>query len=184
MAENKIFENLDGQQVICDKAYYLCVFIGCNFTEQEIGKVAFEQCEFRNCNFSMAKLAGNFSDTLFKDCKLIGTDFTAIGALSNGFVFDSCCLDYANFLSLKLWRTCFRHCKLIETNFDKTDLTSSVFDDCNLMRATFNHTNLTKVDFTTAYNFAIHPNHCHLKKTKFSESGLQGLVAYLDIVVE
>lgn len=184
IVENKIFENLAGFQVIENSEYYCCIFAGCDFSGLKMRKVKFDRCEFRDCNFSMTKLSGKFSDVLFKDCKLIGSDFTTVGVLSNGFLFDGCCLDYANLMSLKLRKTSCRRCRMIEANFDEADLTSAIFEDCNLERTTFDHANLTEADFTLSYNFTIHPDRCRLKKTKFSESGLRGLVAHLDIVVE
>ena len=184
MIEQKTFEHIDGWQLSTEEEYYNCVFIDCDFSEQTMVRTIFDQCTFRSCNFTMARLTGNFSDVLFIGCKMIGADFTKISAMSNGFVFEECCLDYANFLALKLWKTQFRSCKIMEANFDEADLTSAVFDDCNLERTSFVHTNLTKADFTTAYHYTLHPDHCRLKKTKFSEQGLRGLVEHLDILVE
>jgi hypothetical protein len=48
----------------------------------------------------------------------------------------------------------------------------------------FNHTNLEKVDFRSTFNYSIDPEVNRLKKTRFSSSGLAGLLNKYDLLID
>ena len=81
-------------------------------------------------------------------------------------------------------KTNFINCSIKEVDFSEVDLTLSVFQNCDLSNSTFNQTILDKVDLRTAVNYVIEPNSNRIKKTKFSLTGLPGLLANYDIIVD
>ncbi|MCD7971872.1 MAG: pentapeptide repeat-containing protein [Candidatus Azobacteroides sp.] len=184
MIENKTIEKVNFNEAESEEEYYQCTFRSCDFSNKIITDVHFEKCEFILCNFSLSKLKNSFREVKFTECKMTGTDFTGIGKFSLSFCFEKSNLAYASFVGLKLKSTSFAECNLTEAYFDETDLTSSVFDRCELLRTSFYRTNLEKVDLSASWNFTIDPAQTKLKKTIFSERGLRGLVAHLDIIIE
>lgn len=181
MTENETFEKVDFKEMELDDEYNDCVFIACDFSGKAIQNTDFDQCEFRTCNFALARFRAALRDSTFADCKMTGADFTEIDRFSNGLVFENSHLDYASFVGARLRKTVFRGCKMDEGYFDNADLAESVFDRCDLKRASFVGTNLEKADFSTSFNFSINPAMCKLKKAVFSRHGLEGLLAHLDI---
>ena len=181
--ENQTLENIDFNEIELDEEYYNCVFISCDFSKKMLDRSSFDSCEFRQCDFSLVKFIDTLHEVRFVECKVIGADFTNLNKFSNSLVFEQTLLNYANFVSIKIKNTQFTKCSLQEAYFDSSDISGSVFDDCDLLRASFNQTNLERVDFSSSYNFSINPNVNRLKKTIFPESGLRGLVAHLDIVI-
>jgi len=129
------------------------------------------------CNLTLAKLINTgLSGVKFKNCKLLGLDFSTTRNFSFAVTFDSCIMDYASFTRKKLRNTLFKKCRLLETGFQESDLTGAVFADCDLTRAFFSNSILNEADFTSAYNFSIDPEKNKIKKAKFSASGLPGLL--------
>ncbi len=184
MIEDKDFEKINFKEDSFDNEYYNCVFTGCDFSELALYKTVFDACRFEHCNFSLVRFSEVLRDVSFVDCKITGADFSTISRFSADLIFENSHLVYTNFSGIKLRNIIFRNCKLNEASFDDADISSSVFDNCDMDRASFGGTNLEKVDFSTAFNYIINPTQCKLKKTIFSESGLSGLVAHLNIVIK
>ncbi len=184
MTEHQQIAHTNFHESELDDIYYHCVFTGCDFSEKTITNTEFEHCEFRSCNFTLCKFKGALRTILFTDCKMVGANFSEIQRFSHELVFESSQLDYANFSATKLRKTVFRKCRMFESYLDDADLAYTLFDGCDLERASFHHTNLEKADFSTSFNFCINPNVCKLKKTIFSEDGLRGLVAHLNIEIK
>ncbi|HML65160.1 MAG TPA: pentapeptide repeat-containing protein [Dysgonomonas sp.] len=182
--EKQIIENINFNEIELDEEYYKCVFVSCDFSNRVIHSTSFDNCEFKQCNFTLVKFSDTLSDVKFIECKMTGVDFTAINKYSSSFFFEKSLLNYANFVAIKIRKTIFIDCNLQEAYFDNTDISLSVFDKCDLMGASFHETNLEKADFFTSYNFSINPSTNKIKKTIFSENELRGLLAHLDIVIK
>ena len=182
MTADRIFDKTTPETIGSDDEYVGCTFISCDFSDKTI-TARFDDCRFLSCNLSLARMNGTMRDTLFSDCKLTGADFSELDRFSNAITFEKSRLDYAVFASFAVKRIRFRDCRLTEASFDNADMTGAVFERCDLGRASFRGANLTGADFSTAFGFAIDPATCRLKNTVFSESGLRGLVAHLDIEI-
>jgi uncharacterized protein YjbI with pentapeptide repeats len=142
-------------------------------------------CEFIDCNLSMANLFGTSLKSIhFKNCKLLGIHFHTCQDFLFEVSFQDCILDFSSFANKKMAKTLFNSCSLKEVSFIGTNLTNSIFDNCNLNNAIFNETLLAGVDFTTAYNYKIDPEFNPMKKAKFSTQGIIGLLDKYDIKIE
>lgn len=183
MRENETFEQIDFLRADLDTDYVQCTFVGCSFAQLLLIDTFFEDCVFQNCDFSMTDFKNSMRDVTFRDCKLVGANFAELNGVSGGFVFQDTRMDYAVLVGVRLHKARFENCILHETGLDQAELKEAVFDRCDLSGATFNGANLEKTDFSTAYNYTLIPENCKLKKTVFSEYGLKGLVAHLNIIV-
>ena len=54
----------------------------------------------------------------------------------------------------------------------------------NAILTIFSNTNLEKADFTSAYHFIIDPRTNRVKNARFSQNGLEGLIACFGVLVE
>ena len=161
-----------------------CTFKGIDFTEISFFGCDFIQCEFQQCNFSMVKFGYiGFDDTYFKNCKLIGADFTATKDFLFNVHFSDCILDYVAFMKKKSRKSKFNNCSMKGTDFSEADLTLSSFTKCDLSGAVFMRTILNQVDFLEAYNFTIDPEQNQMRKARFGTDGLSGLLHKYGIVV-
>ncbi|WP_354360136.1 pentapeptide repeat-containing protein [Pedobacter sp. UYP30] len=117
-----------------------------------------------------------FRNAAFKNCKILGVDFTRCNKYMFSFSFDNCIMDYCTFYGTKLKKTKFLQCSLKEVDFSETDLTSALFTKSDLTGAVFSKTLLEKADFKSATNISIDPEFNTLKKAKFSAFQLEGLL--------
>jgi fluoroquinolone resistance protein len=165
--------------------YENCLFINCNFTENNLSEFKFIKCIFRDSNLSMCRLNKTvFMDVEFKDCKMLGLRFDTSNEFGLSFLFDGCLLNHSSFYKMKIKKTVFKNTQLLETDFTETDLTGAIFDNCNLTSATFEHTLLEKADFRTSYNYSIDPEINRIKRAKFSILGVAGLLEKYNIEIE
>ena len=161
-----------------------CTFRNIDFTDFIFTGIDFINCEFEHCNLSMVKFGySGFDDTHFKNCKLIGADFTASKDFLFSVNFSDCILDYVAFMKKKNRKAKFINSSLKGTDFSEADLTLCVFTKCDLSAAVFMRTNLSQADFREAYNFSIDPEQNQLRKARFSEEGLVGLLHKYSIIV-
>ena len=93
-------------------------------------------------------------------------------------------MNFSSFYKLKIKKTIFKACKLLEVEFTETDLSQAVFHNCDLSRAKFENTVLEGADFRTAHNFSIDPEMNRIKKARFSTAGIEGLLDKYGIVIE
>jgi uncharacterized protein YjbI with pentapeptide repeats len=184
--EQKSFEDIDySEKKLTDTEFYKCKFHNCNFTKSDFSDIDFIDCNFTKCNFTLTILKNSgLKDIHFNECKIMGIDFSICNNFLFTLHFNECHLDNSTFHSKKLKKTNFINCTLKEVDFSEVDLTSSVFQNCDLSNSTFNQTILDKVDFRTAVNYVIEPDRNRIKKAKFSLTGLPGLLAKYDIIVE
>lgn len=177
---NRDFSDLD----LTGTTFENCKFFRCTLTRAILAKTRFISCKFESCDLSNAILkSSRMRDTEFEGCKLLGIQWTQLDDFINPS-FDSCNLNYSNFVGLKLKKTHFFKCSLREADFSQADLTECSFKDSDLSLARFNATTLMKADFRGALNYVIDPILNKVKGAKFSLPEAQGLLVGLGIIIE
>jgi uncharacterized protein YjbI with pentapeptide repeats len=185
--ENIFYSNQTFEKAVYinNKEFEDCIFKNCDFSNSDLSNNSFMDCEFIDCNLSMTQVTNTSLKTvLFKNCKLLGILFNTCNDFLFNVEFQESILDYSSFVNKKMPKTIFNACSIKEVSFVGSNLSLSVFENCNLDNAIFNNTQLEKVDFTTAFNFKIDPEFNVLKKARFSNSGLIGLLDKYDIKIE
>jgi fluoroquinolone resistance protein len=161
-----------------------CIFKKCDFSDAEFTGCKFIECVFEHCNLSMIKLdRSTLNDVTFKDCKLLGVNFSMAEDFLFSVRFESCALDYSSFMRKKMPKTVFKKSSLKEVTFTQAILNGSVFEECNLLETVFRQTDLTSVNFSTALNYIIDPELNIMKKAIFSSHGLEGLLFKYDLKI-
>lgn len=167
------------------QTYERCVFLDCDFGKADLTGVNFSDCRFEGCNLGLAILANTgLKAVSFKDCKLIGLDFSVCNDFLLEVAFEGCNLDFCHFFRKKLKKTKFLKCSICEANFGESDLSFAEFDDCDLERTLFRNTNLRGADFRAARHFSIDPENNPVKGAKFSYPGVLGLLEKYGLIVE
>ncbi|ULO06492.1 pentapeptide repeat-containing protein [Paenibacillus sp. 19GGS1-52] len=142
---------------------------------QEAGKVSFEKVLFRNVTITESSLSGieltdvifercdlsnvNFSDafvhrTEFRNCKLIGTDFTR-GRFQN-VLFTDCIGDYATFRFANFKQVAYVDSSLIGADYYQSVLQKISFNRCNLDQAMLSGTKLNGIDLSDCEFSGLH----------------------------
>lgn len=183
--EDQSFKKIDFTLEVLTKGdYEHCTFIDCDFSNTSLSEIRFSECKFIDCNLSMVKMNKTaLQEIEFKNCKLLGIDFDTCEEFLFAVTFDSCLLNHASFIKMKLKNSTFDNCILHEVDFTEADLSGIVFSNCDLTRAKFERTVLEKADFRTAIHYAIDPENNKIKKAKFSAKGLIGLLGKYGIEV-
>ncbi len=92
----------------------------------------------------------------FKRCKMMGIDWTDVGAHPD-LGFDDCNLSYCSFISFRGRKTPFVCCLLTEASFVGADLVEARFDECQLGGARFERCDLRKASFAGASDLLLDP---------------------------
>ncbi len=184
--ESKTFSRTSFIQNPPEKGEYEnCIFKDCDFSGCDLTGIVFMECSFEGCNLSLAKISNAaFQEIRFKTSKLLGLHFENCNTFLFSIDFDHCVLNLSSFYKLSLKRTKFRECSIQEVDFSETDLSGSSFDGCDLTGALFDNTNLEKTDFRTAVQYTIDPEKNRMKKARFSLAGVEGLLAKYGIQIE
>src|ERR1700712_5734386 len=101
---DKVFDTIDYVgKTTGGREFNKCVFKKCDFTDSSFLKNKFLDCTFDNCNLSMMKFGGStLSNTVFKNCKILGVNFSECQDFLFSVMFDGCILDYASFQRKKM----------------------------------------------------------------------------------
>lgn len=161
-----------------------CVFIGGTFTKALFEDCRFLQCEFRGCDFSVAKFPGTrFRDVRFVSCKLSGVDFlkASPGPIA---IFDECRLDYAGFSSMDLRGTQFLRCTALETDFAEARMEGVDCAGTDFAGARFSNTDLRGANFLEARNYSIDPQNNKVKKAIFDLPEAINLLRSIGVIIE
>ena len=165
--------------------YIDCRFSGCRFAGADLSELTFDGCVFENCDLSLVKLGNTaFRKVEFRGCKMLGMRFDQCNPFGLEFHFTGCVLNLSSFFRLKIKKTRFEECKMVEVDLVEADLEGAVFDGCDLSGTMFDHTNLEKADFRMAQHYIINPETNRIRKAKFSWPGLAGLLARYGILIE
>lgn len=183
LTEDRVFEKIDFTAAPLKTGEYdNCFFLNCNFSETDLSGFKFTGCRFAGCNLSLVKFDKTvLSDSVFKDCKMLGVRFDLCSNFILSFSFDNCTLNHCSFYGIKIKKTLFKNSQLQEVDFTDCDLTGSVFDNCDLKSALFENTVLEKADLRGSFNYAIDPERNKIKKARFSLAGVVGLLDKYDI---
>ncbi|MFC5624124.1 pentapeptide repeat-containing protein [Algoriphagus winogradskyi] len=179
------FKGLDYTQVpLSPSEYEQCTFEQCNFSGLDLRGNNFENCTFKNCDLSNTKVPDvSFQQVRFEHCKMLGIHFHASNPFLLEFIFSGCQLDYCSFYNLKIKKSKFINCRLLETDFTKADLTGSDFQGSDLSGTTFDQTTAEKVDFRNAIHYSIDPEINRIKGARFDLDGLPGLLGRYGIKI-
>ncbi len=167
-----------------------CLFLKCTFKEVHFNYCLFENCTFQACDLSLMRVQeSTFIQTSFKDCNLIGVNWTEADWIKRGILeqrkinFGQCNLNYSIFIGLDMKGWQLSGCSIKEAIFEEADLTEADCSDSNFLDSRFVRTNLTKANFTNASNYTINANLNTLHKTKFSIPEAISLLHSLDIIL-
>lgn len=163
--------------------YEDCIFDKCNFQGLRLSNIQFTSCAFKNCDLSNVTFSNaRMREIKFEDSKLLGLQWVQLNDFSNPS-FNSCILNYSNFVGLKLKKTLFQNCSLADVDFSLADLSESNFQSSDLSKALFNNSVLLKCDFRKAINYSIDPYFNKIKGAKFSLPEAQSLLTGLGIII-
>jgi len=181
--DDQTFESVNyAEKIINGKEFNGCTFKKCDFSNSEFSRCKFIDCIFEHGNLSMMKLtASTLNDVVFKNCKILGVNFSPCVDFLFSVRFEDCILDYASFMGKKMVKTSFIKTSLKEVTFSQANLSGAVFDQCDLADAVFNRTDLAAANFVTAYNYIIDPELNNVKRAIFSANGILGLLDKYDI---
>ncbi|WP_306352374.1 pentapeptide repeat-containing protein [Flavobacterium sp. '19STA2R22 D10 B1'] len=184
--ENKTFTKIIySEKQIKNREFEQCTFVDCDFSNSDFSFNRFSDCTFIGCNLAMLKLAKTSLCVVhFKQCKLLGVNFSECEDFLFEVSFNECVADYASFRWKKMAKTKFINTSLQGVFFDDANLSSALFDKVNLQGAVFNRTDLKEADFRTAEQYTIDPELNNVRKAKFSFPSVLGLLAKHNINVE
>lgn len=165
--------------------YDNCYFKNCDFSNSDLSHCSFLECKFENCNLSNVKLHQTaLKDIQFTKSKMLGVDFSICNDFLLSVQFSECQLNFCSFYQLDLKNSSFEICELQEVDFMGANLNEISFTHCNLLQAQFENSNLESTDFRTATNYIIDLDQNQIRQAKFSQNGLNGLLAKYDIHIE
>ena len=172
-------------QSVPDREFEACTFTQCDLSHSDFSRSKFAECTFIGCDLSMVKLAEvSLREVAFKECKLLGVDFSLCKEMLFSPSFDQCMMDHAVFHKRKMNGTQFIRCAMKGVDFENAHLENAVCERCDLDRAVFVNTHLQKADLSTAFNIAIDPERNKLKGAKFSVEGALALLTKYGVRIE
>jgi len=176
--EDKNFEKIIyAGKVIRGREFQGCTFKKCDFSASDFSYNKFHDCLFEGANLSMMKMNGvTLNNITFRNCKILGLNFSECHDFLFSVSFESCIVDYSSFMGKKMLKTKFIQTTLKETNFIQANLSGALFEGTDLAGAIFNGTDLSAANLVTAYNYSIDPELNQVKKAAFSMGGLPGLL--------
>jgi uncharacterized protein YjbI with pentapeptide repeats len=126
-----------------------------------------------------------FTDAVFKDCKLIGIDWTLATwpdiVLFSPIKFFKCIISDSSFFGLSLNELKIEACKAHDVDFRDGRFCGANFTFTDFSNSLFKETDLTGADFTGAVNYRIDINYNKIKNAKFSRIEAVSLLESLDI---
>ncbi len=166
-----------------------CKFISCNFSETQFIQCKFIDCEFKSSNLNLVKLdKSKFIETVFKDCKIIGVNWTSLDWGSYSIVspifFESCDISFSVFNSLKLHELSLQDCKAHDVDFSDCDLKGANFFRTDLKESRFVLCKLDNCNFQEAVNYYIDPLENSIKGAKFSSPEVLSLLSAFEIKID
>ena len=184
--EDKVFEKISfTAQEIRNREFLRCKFKSCDFSGSNFNYNQFVDCEFVNCNISLLKLVSTtLSNVIFRDCKLLGVNFSECEDFLFSVQFEGGVLDFASFANKKMPKTRFANVSLKGVDFTRANLQGSVFENTNLEDAVFSKTNLKEANMLTAFGYTIDPEANMIAKARFSLYGVAGLLNKYGISIE
>ncbi len=141
------------------KAFTGCTFRNVKLPESRWARARLEDCLLEACDLTrLAPAEMALRGAQFNRCKMMGIDWSGVGEYPD-LSFADCNLDYCSFTSLRLRKTPFVRCSLVEASFVDADLTEARFDGCRLTGARFARCDLRKASFAGAQDSVARPGH-------------------------
>ncbi len=151
LISDSLIEYQEADRVSFDKVIFRNVTIAESTLHAiELTDVIFENCDLSNVNFSDAFV----HRTEFRNCKLIGTDFSR-GRFQNVRMVD-CIGDFASFRFGKLKGTVFTNCRLVSSDYYQAVLTHVEFLECDIDQATLAGCRLKEIDLSDCSFTGVH----------------------------
>ncbi|MCB9170942.1 MAG: pentapeptide repeat-containing protein [Flavobacteriales bacterium] len=184
--EDRVFQQLLQQgAALRELRFEHCTFERCDLSSADLGRSRFTECAFIGCDLSLMKLVGaSLQQVVFRECKLMGVDFSVCSEMLFHITCVDCPMDHAVFEKRVMPGTRFTRCSLQGAVFEEADLQGGVFDDCDLADAVFAGTDLRRADLTTARDLRIDPRRNDLRNARFSVEGALSLLATFGVEVQ
>lgn len=169
---------------ITAREFDACTFQGCNFNEAVFSKCKFIDCHFIACNLSVAKvLQCRFADVEFRECKLIGIDWTKANwssmVIHSPLKMYQCIISDSSFFGLALKEIVMEECRAHDVDFRNANMSDGNFTYTDFSNSLFGKTNLSGADFSEASHYTIDILKNELRGARFSRfeavSLLEGL---------
>ena len=162
-----------------------CEFKNYDFSALNLSASRFTDCYFEGCNFSGTKMLNTaLQNSSFKDCKMLGMAFETCNDFAFSPRFENCNLQHSSFYTVQYKEATFLNCKLRSVDFSGAALKEADFENCDLEGAIFSQCNLEKANFGGALNFNINPNDNRIKGAIFDRDSLAGLLYQHDIKIK
>jgi fluoroquinolone resistance protein len=140
-----------------DKLFAGCTFRNVKLPESRWARARLEDCVLEACELTrLAPAEMALRGVQFNRCKMMGIDWTGVGEYPD-LSFADCNLDYCSFTSIRLRKTPFARCSLVEASFVDADLTEARFDSCRFTGARFERCDLRKAAFGEAQDLLLDP---------------------------
>lgn len=152
-----------------------CLFEHCDFAKARFESLAFVDCRFIDCDLTMIDIPDStFNGVVFERCRLRGVDWTKVSSGLLSLEFHECVLDYGNFEDMKLKKTPFVKCSVVESTFDRAELRESDFSGSKLTKATFANADLSRSDFRDTEGLALDLSACKCSELKLRLADARG----------
>ena len=129
---NGQFEQIDfTEQDLSKSAFTNCNFTGCDFSHLDLRESAFTNCSFTGCDLSCA----DFPGAAITDCNFAGCDFaitTYRDATVANSIFVGCDLSQVDLSEANIQNCEFTGCDLTEADFEYSNASHLKFTDCDL----------------------------------------------------
>lgn len=179
---DQTFESLEQKEAMIEGRHFEnCTFRQCNFSGAALRNCRFVDCVFERCDLSNVNLQGaSFRAVTFRGCKAMGTNWPRAASVTH-LNFEESVISYASFVGLTLKKSTFVKCVAREADFADANLSEVDLRGTDFAGARFAKTNFTKADLRGATNYSIRPDSNTLKKAKFSLPEATLLLHGLDI---
>ncbi|MEZ4470590.1 MAG: pentapeptide repeat-containing protein [bacterium] len=131
--------------------FYGCTFVGCAWPDAQTTRWILEGCRFESCDLSLWRPVGcTFADVAFRECKLVGVEWTAVSPLRFEARFDACDLSLGRFSGLDLTHARFTDCRLREADLASVNLRRAALGGSDLEGAALEGADLRDADLRGA----------------------------------
>lgn len=137
---------------------------------------------FDSCDLSNAKIGcSSVHQIVFKNCKLIGTDFSE-SSIQN-VIFDTCDMSYSNFSLSKMRYVKIKDSKLMGSSFNEVKMQKIVLCESLFTECEFLHTSLKDIDFSGCSIEGMKTSYEDIKGIIVDERGALALASLLGIQI-
>ncbi len=162
-----------------------CEFRNYDFSTLNLSACRFTDCYFEACNFSGAKMLQTaLQNSSFKDCKMLGLSFETCSEFAFSPNFENCNLQHSSFYGMQFKGASFLNCNLGMVEFTAANLQAANFENSDLNAAIFSQCNLEKANFSNSLNFNIDPLNNRIKGAIFKNENLAGLLQGFGIKIK